>query len=138
MAAVAAGLALGAGYGVHAGMLASARQPIGTPRELPEVAVAPRTRPSARIGAVIEMTPYGYQPRIARVQVGEAVAFHNPGMAAQRPMNDPHPGHGGYSGLNAPGIVEPGGTWYAVLDDAGSFGVRDEVYPNATATVEAY
>lgn len=128
--AVALGLGSGAWIAYRDGMLANAREPMGFPRELPEVAVAPTTSPQGRIAATIAMTPYGYQPQSVSIERGEVVAFVNAATATQWPAGERA------GDARAPGIVEPGRAWYAAMDEEGSYEVRDRVYPNAAAIIE--
>jgi plastocyanin len=134
LAAVAFGIALGAYLALSQGMIVSARSRLAPPRELPQVRVAPGDRPAVAIGAIVRMTPYGYLPQTAEVRAGEAVEFVNAATAAQRPMSDPHPGHG-YDPLDAPGVVDPGRSWFAVMERPGAYRYHDEIYPNVTGVV---
>ncbi len=132
-AAVAFGIAIGAYLALSQGMIVSARSRLGPPRELPRVAAAPENRPAAPVGAVVRMTPYGYLPQTAEVRAGEAVEFVNAATATQRPMSDP-PGNG-YAPLDAPGVVDPGRSWFAVIERPGTYRYRDRVYPNVAGLV---
>lgn len=133
--AVLLGVYLGGYHAIGSGMLVSTRVPLAKPKDVPSVRVATYGVPGVRVGAVVRMSPYAFVPREVTVRRGEAVEFRNVATAMQRPMSDPHPGHGGNAALDADGFVEPGRSWYAVMDEAGTFPVHDEVYPSVRGTV---
>lgn len=134
LAAIVIGLSVGAYVALSNGMVVSARSRLASPRELPQVRVASQERPDAPVGAVVRMTPYGYLPQSIEVRVGEAIEFQNAATATQRPMSDPHPEHA-YAPLDAPGVVEPGKSWYAVMERPGTYSYHDEVYPNVSGVI---
>lgn len=126
--AVLFGLYLGGYYAISHGMLISTRVPLAGPKNVPSVPVASGAVPSVPVGAIVQLTPYGYQPAVVEVDRGEAIEFRNAGEAHQWPVAEA-------PGQSAEGVVEPGRSWYAVIGDPGTYGYRDRVYPNATGTV---
>ncbi len=134
-AVIVCGLYFGGQYAWSRGMYITTRQPMAPIGNLSMEPRASIDAPEVKVGGTVKMTPQGYTPQTITIDRGQAVEFKNVGDGGQWPSSDPHPGHDANPALNANGFVVPEASWYATLNEAGTFHYHDEVYPNIQGTV---
>jgi plastocyanin len=89
----------------------------------------------ATIGARVEMRARAFSPRIATIDIGEAVTFVNVGAAGKWPASNPHPVHTLYQGFDAGRVIAPGTSWSFTFTARGRWTYHDHLSPEIEAVI---